>query len=274
MNRSLATMVCATLPGFFALISASEKNKPTPEPPTLVTIQPGDLPIILSAPHGGKRAVPGVTQRKGEGVARFKILSDEWTDQLTAKLADEIENKTGKRPYMVIANFHRKFIDANRPPHLAYETEKAKPVYDAYHEALTKARREVIDRFGAGLVLDIHGQAAELDTIIRGTQNGKTTAHLIERFGRDSLTGKSSLFGQIADHGLAITPPVDSQKKENPAYDGGHIVITYGSMKGGTVDAIQLELGRNLRRPEAATETAKKLAAAIHDYSAPYLPKW
>lgn len=273
MVRSLATLLCALIPGFLLLVTAADQIPTTTAAPSLVTIQSGDLPIIISAPHGGKNTVPGVTPRKGENIALFNSKSDSWTDQLTENLADEIEKKTGKRPYVVIANFHRKFIDANRPPGLAYESKAAKSTYDAYHQGLAESRRDVIARWGCGIILDIHGQAFDADAILRGTKNGKTTTHLIGKFDQKSLVGKSSLFGQLAAQGFQVSPPVNSTNKENPKYDGGHIVRKYGSMSGGTIDAIQLELGRDLRRPEGRAETARKMASAIHEFSKQYLPK-
>jgi len=272
MRKSLISLFCATLPGIFFLVSAEEKGTEPKRQEPLVVIESGDLPIILSAPHGGRRPVPGVAPRKGQDVPRFVARSDSWTDELTEKLADEIEKNTGQRPYVVIAKFHRKFIDANRPPERAYESEAAKETYEAYHKALADAREEVIARWGTGILLDIHGQAAELDTIIRGTRNGETVTHLIEKFNQDSLIGKSSLLGHLSAQGLTVHPPVNSTQNEHKSYSGGHIVGTYGSGKGGTLDAIQLELGRNLRRPAAHSDTAKKLATAIQNFTRQYLP--
>ena len=241
-------------------------------PDRLVTIEPGDLPIILSAPHGGHNEIPGVPARRGEGVAQFKNRSDSRTDELADKLADALESKLGKRPYIVIARFHRKYLDANRRASGAYESENAKEVYDTYHHALASARREVTRRWGHGMLLDIHGQSAKPKTIIRGTQNGKTTRHLVNRFGHVALRGETSLFGQLANQGFAVIPAVDSTDQEHPAYDGGYIVRTYGSEFGGTVDAIQLELGIELRSPEVIAATANKLADAIAAFASEYLP--
>lgn len=240
--------------------------------PSLVTIEIGDLPIILSAPHGGADAVPDVPAREGEGVRRFVRTSDYRTQQLTELLADAIEKKLGKRPYIVAARFHRKYIDANRPAKDAYESDEAKPHYDAYHAALAAARADVTKRFGRGLLIDIHGQGTTPHVIYRGTQNGKTTKHLVEKYGRDSLIGGESLFGQIAARGITVIPPVDSDKNESPSYNGGYIVRTYGSADGGTIDAIQLELGRELRTEKNASDTADKLAAAIAAFAKQHLP--
>lgn len=272
MKRTLTTLLCALLPGFYLLLSAGEKAEIPARKNPLVTVEKGELPIILSAPHGGGLTIPGVEPRKGEGVRLFRNKADQWTDELTAKIANEIEKTTGKRPYVVIANFHRKFIDANRPSHLAYESQNAKPVYDEYHNALAEARLEVNERWGSGLIVDIHGQASQLDTIIRGTKNGKTVSHLLKNFGRKSLVGKPSLFGQLAEAGFSVNPPVGSQNKEPSSYNGGYIVQKYGSMSGGAIDAIQLELGRNLRRPDSNDVTAKKIAFALQNFATTHLP--
>jgi N-formylglutamate amidohydrolase/glutamine amidotransferase PdxT len=238
----------------------------------LVTSLAGDLPIILSAPHGGRDAVPDVPVRLGKGVEKFVPKSDADTDRLTAELADAIAKVTGKRPYVVIARFHRKFIDANRAPELAYESDNAKATYEAYQQAIVEARQKIIDRWGSGILLDIHGQALAANTIFRGTQNGKTAAHLVKQFGEDALTGEKSLFGQLAKQGFTVVPPIDSHDEENH-YIGGYIVTTYGSASGGTFDAIQLELGKALRSAVERTKTVEKMSLAITAFAEDYLPK-
>lgn len=242
------------------------------KPNSLVTIEAGELPIILSAPHGGRDAIPGVPVRRGKGVKLFNPRSDFNTDQLTEKLANAIEKKLGKRPYVVIARFHRKYLDANRRVKDAYESDKARAAYDTYHQALARARRDVIKRWGRGMLFDIHGQGANPKAIFRGTQNGKTTTHLIKRFGKEALVGETSVFGQLVKQGLPVIPAIGSTDRENPAYNGGYIVATYGSRSGGTLDAIQFELGRELRASKATSATAKKMADAVAVFARKYLP--
>ncbi|MFT6182371.1 MAG: hypothetical protein ACI9NQ_001809 [Paracoccaceae bacterium] len=53
---------------------------------------------------------------------------------------------------------------------LASESEAAKPAYDVYHKALAEARRDVIARWGHGIIFDIHGQVFDADAILRGTK--------------------------------------------------------------------------------------------------------
>lgn len=239
----------------------------------LVATEQGQLPIILSAPHGGRVAIPDVAERTGDGVSAFRTVQDVNTDKLVERLADALEKKLGKRPYTVIAHFHRRYVDANRPENDAYESKNAKLFYDTYHQALHQARVEVIQRWGRGLLLDIHGQAAEPEAIFRGTQNGKTVTHLVKRFGEEALIGETSLFGVLAERGVSLLPAVGSAAHEDPRYDGGYTVLTYGSSSGTTLDAIQLEFGRDLRSSSAVTGTATRLADAIAAFAQEYLPR-
>jgi N-formylglutamate amidohydrolase len=238
----------------------------------MTTVAAGGLPIILSAPHGGRAAIPGVPVRTGDGVARFNPRTDTNTDILTEKLADALEQKLGKRPFVVIARFHRKYIDVNRRPQDAFESVQARPTYEAYHAAIASARKEVTARWGRGIVLDIHGQASQPGVVFRGTQNGKTVTHLLSRSGREAVYGETGLFGQLAKQGFAVFPPVGSSAPESLNYTGGHIVGTHGSRSGGTIDAIQLELGTKYRDSKAIGEVAEKLANAITAFAKSYLP--
>lgn len=254
-----------------AWLFLSRLDAQTPE--KLFSVEVGDLPIILTAPHGGSKAIPGVPERHGKEVDFFKSATDAFTDQLTEKLADAIEAKMGKSPYVVIARFHRKYLDANRRARDAFESQEAATVYSAYHKAIADARNEVINRWGGGALFDIHGQGAEPRAIFRGTQNGKTTTHLVSRFGREALNGETSLFGLLAKQDVQVIPAIGTTGPERPEYAGGYTVITYGSSSGGTFDAIQLELGRDLRAPGANADTANKLANAIKEFYIQYLPQ-
>ena len=94
------------------------------------------------------------------------------------------------------------------------------------------------ERWGHGILLDLHGQAADPQAIFRGTQNGLTTTHLTNRYGDEALIVKTSLFGQLGQQNFKVIPAVDAADREHNRYDGGFTVVTYGSGRGGTIDAI------------------------------------
>jgi N-formylglutamate amidohydrolase len=242
------------------LATAGEKKL---EAGDLIAIQEGGLPVILSAPHGGQGEIPGVVARKGEGLQKgasgFRTERDVNTDLLAFELASELERKLGKKPYFVVAKFHRRYIDANRPADIAVEDPKARQVYDVYHQTLKQFCGEVQKVFGHGLVLDIHGQSSARDTVFRGTQNGKTDRALVQRVGDKAHAGPESFCGLLASHGMTVKPTDTS--RETAGFTGGYIVQTCGSHEG--IGAIQLEFGSDLRTKAILKTTAAKAADAI-----------
>lgn len=243
------------------------------EPDRLVTISAGKVPIILSAPHGGRTPVPGVPVRIGQGVPDFVTVLDNNTHELAELIAKVVEKRFGGRPYLVAARFERRFIDANRPETGAFESEQAKPYYRAYHQALENFTKEVQKKWKRGLLLDIHGQGTFRDALVRGTNNGKTVELLIQRHGRAALIGSKSLFGRFAGAGYKVVPPVDSEELEDRRYSGGYIVRTYGSHQGNGIDAIQLEFGSELRRTANLAKTASVLGEALEHFCRDFLPE-
>lgn len=239
----------------------------------LVEVRRGDLPIIISAPHGGRLGIDKAPLRTGkaEGIKQFATVRDGGTDQLAKAVSQAIERKSGRRPHLIVAHFSRRFVDANRPAEWAYESEPAGLVYEAYHESIKRARDWVLEEFDQGILIDIHAQGADRDTIFRGTRNKATVKHMLSKFGEDAFEGKRSIFGLLTERGYRIFPAPGNPATEHKSYNGGYITGTYGSMKGGTIDSIQLEFGYNQRSPERIKQTAEDLADALMIYTREYL---
>jgi N-formylglutamate amidohydrolase len=271
MSRVFA-LLAFVLPVSVALAPAADEPK-APDPRDFVTVQKGTLPVILSAPHGGTKKVPDVPVRVGKGVPNFYTVRDEYTSELTEKLAAELERLLDGKPWVVIARFSRKHLDVNRSAEDGYESEKAKPYYDAYHDALAAACKAVKQKFGRGLLLDVHCNAAYPTAICRGTLNLKTVSLLKEREGMSAIRGKNSVLGRMEKLGYKVLPSGDAAEtaKEEAKYSGGHIVTTYGSHTGYGIDAIQVEIGERLRDKEKYAATAKDLADAVHVFHDAYL---
>jgi N-formylglutamate amidohydrolase len=229
------------------------------------------LPIIVSAPHGGRQPVAGANVRRGVGVAQFTTGRDHNTDELAEKVGAQLAVRLGAKPFLLIARCERKYLDINRPPNRAYESAEAKLYYDAYHSALREAHATVRRQWGSGLLLDIHGQSAEGDTIYRGTNNGKSVISLTQRFGTAAIIGPKSIFSRLEESGYKVLPPTAGPNKED-RYTGGYIVQTYGSHQQSGIDAIQLEFGARLRARANLERVATDLADAITVFAQAYLP--
>jgi N-formylglutamate amidohydrolase len=223
----------------------------------LVSATPGTLPLLLTVPHDGGQSLGAVPPR-----TRGTVLRDAGTADLAERVAGALHGRTGARPFLVVARFSRKFLDANRTEAEAMESDLALPAYLAYHGRIAAYVAELKAMHPQGaLMVDVHGQSQAPDTIFRGTRAGLTTQRLLQRFGAAALQGERSLIGLLAARGYQVHPGVGAEHlREDPRYAGGHTVATYGSHHAHGVDAIQLEFGKNTRaRPQLAADVADAL---------------
>lgn len=245
----------------------------------LTHYQRGTLPIILTSPHGGTKAIPGVPKRIGKNpetgaaIAQFWTLQDDGTNEIAFAVSDNLYQLLGARPYIVAADFDRKYIDANRPGGLAaYENPNAKQYYDFYHNKIREYINEIKRQFGdKAILVDIHGQGSDGNTIYRGTRDKTTVKRLIARDGIQAFTGPQSIMGILAQKGNAVYPSnANNSAAEKGIYSGGFTVGNYGSNNANGIDALQLENGWNLRRSDRE-EFSQDLAEAIAGFYAEYL---
>jgi N-formylglutamate amidohydrolase len=210
--------------------------------------------------------MPGVPiRRKGTTVTDAK------TFELTETLAKGLENLLGRKPYIVAANFDRKYIDANRAESAAFEDPRAKPVYDAYHTHIRQFVDELRRQYPNGaLLLDIHGQSQDPATVHRGTRDSLTVERLVKNHGMAALVGSNSIFGRLQARGYTVYPPNTplGNPPEDRRFNGGYIVAAYGSNNQDGIDAIQLEIGILLREDWTF---AKALVEAIGIFYKYYL---
>lgn len=224
-------------------------------------VQEGELPILLTAPHGGKLSIQNIQERK-KGVN----IRDAYTFELTLGISKALHDKIGKSPYIVAAHCNRKYIDFNRTKEEAYEDESMKPIYEKYHEYIaefiSKIKQQLSDE--KKLLIDIHGQGSDFNTIFRGTQDKITVTSLLAQYGEDALTGPSSIMGILSAKGYTLFPSVlDNHTIEHASFNGGFTVGCYGSHNEDGIDAIQLEFGKSFRLPKNMNHTAQDMASAI-----------
>ena len=244
-------------------------------PDELVRVARGELPILVTAPHGGQEPIPGVAPRNVKDPG-LRAASARWggavdsrdggTEALALALAEEIRKLTGRSPYVVVAKFHRRYVDANRPMALALENDAAKPYYLHYHRTIRGFVDEIRGRHPAGLLLDVHGQAKLPDALARGTRNGRSITKLYRRAGADGITGPKGLFGLLEAQGFRVAPSNKDRIGSDPevrGLDGGYTVATYGSDNADGIDAFLLEFGTVYRRADRVARTAAEAARAV-----------
>lgn len=241
---------------------------PTVQAQTYVRIEPGELPIILSAPHGGYLVPLNIKDRTCAGCT---TIADAFTLELTDELSRALFDLTGKRPHVVINLLDRIKLDANREIEEAADGDpRAEAAWHVYHDALSAARQRVTADFGKGLVLDIHGHGHDIqrlelgylpdedelrvsDTDLNASRGARNTINSLVATNPNGYTfaelirGPKSLGQMYLERGY---PSVPSQNTPfplvgEPYFAGGYITQQHGSRNGGVIDAVQLEANRH-----------------------------
>lgn len=259
-----------------------------------VAVQLGELPLIISAPHGGTLRPAEIAKR-----STGKNTGDAFTADLAWLLSAELEDATGLRPHMVVNNLHRSRLDANREIVEAAEGDpRAEEAWLEYHTAIEAAQDRVVEDHLSGLYIDLHGHSHDIqrvevgyllldfelslsnDELDEGTNcqvslsdttpiacAEKSSVHeLTSRTGGRSLSvllhGEMGLGSMLEIDGV---PAVPSEETVSPLdgedyYNGGYSTIRHGSRDGGTISGVQLEMPSDIRQSSADRED---LAALI-----------
>jgi N-formylglutamate amidohydrolase len=205
-----------------ALVATSSRAY---EASSMIEARAGTLPLLLTVPHDGTEPLGTIAARSNGQTVR-----DMNARLLAERIATALEKKTGKRPYLVIAKFSRKYLDVNRPEAEAMESRDALPAYRAYHDQVKAYVAEMKAKYPKeALLVDVHGQGAAANTTFLGTRGGLTSKRSLDRIGSQPL-------------------------REDARYSGGYTVFEYGSHKAGGIDAIQLEFGLSQRNSAAFAE--------------------
>jgi hypothetical protein len=247
----------------------------------------GDLPIIVSAPHGGYVEAMEIPDRT-YGV----IVQDRNTQELIRQIAAEAFQRTGRHPHIVICRLHRTKLDANREVvEAAQGNPFAERAWKEYHGFIEEAKQAVTTEHGSGLYLDLHGhghaiQRLELGYLLSGSELGLPDdqlngASLIAKSSIRALAaqtdttfvglirGPTSLGGLLQVGGFPTVPsPSQPHPGGEPYFSGGHDTWRHGSRDGGTVSGIQIEANfTGVRDTEASREAfAEAVTLAIETY--------
>jgi hypothetical protein len=222
----------------------------------------GDMPVIISAPHGGALKPAEIPDRK-----RGEFVSDACTEETARAIQQVCHDWLGRHPHVIISRLERRKVDCNRDiEEGAGEDALARQAWSEYHQFIGAARSNVLTRTGKGLFIDLHGQSnpikrVELGYCLNGDQLANAdsvlnqpayaAASTIWNLTRTTrrpfaalLRGKNSFGALLAAEGY---PAVPSPAMPNPGpgnfyFDGGYNVRRYGSADGGAIDGLQMEL--------------------------------
>ncbi|MCF8346235.1 MAG: hypothetical protein K9G38_03415 [Bacteroidales bacterium] len=258
----------------------------------------GNMPLIISVPHGGYEIPEDIPEREG----RVAKNQDIYTIKIAQIIKDSIYARTGEYPFIIINHIHRTRLDANRSiVEAAKGNKEAEKIWNEFHDRIVNAKETVNRHFGTGLLIDLHGHRHKDDRIELGymlsgeelrldpdfLNSGLLNEYLsIRRLASDNagmvpldelIRGPASLGAMIEKRGQKVVPspgtpyPLEGER----FFSGGYNTGRHGSSKGGSIDAIQIEIGLVTRTvPQLREEVARDIAFSLLEFlSTNYFPE-
>ena len=221
----------------------------------------GNLPLVLSAPHGGYEKPDEISDR---------ILGSKNQDmntlETTLAIRQAIFDSTGKYPYVIINRLHRIKLDPNRDLEIATQEDSIATLsYNEFHKFIDIAEKDVEAKFGRGLYFDIHAhrhneQRIELGYLLESEIlvfddadlddplfiEKSSIRNLMKRTPytfSEIIRGDESLGALFERHGYTTVPsPGIKEPGTEFFFSGGYNTANHGSQPGNNFDGIQIEL--------------------------------
>ena len=256
------------------------------------TYYPGNIPVILSIPHGGDIS-PSEISNRTYGVT----VTDSNTIELGIAIRNYFYSNYNIRPYVIINNLKRTKLDANRDKAEAAQNNiYAERAFDEFHFYIAKAREDIISKFNTGILFDIHGHginpdgfndlrtwigylltADELnnsnDYIDQNISiNDVSIYSLLNSSGQtlsQLLSGPNSLGALFENNNYTALPSPESRSPEGMRYfSGGYNTFRYGTNREFNFSSIQLEFPfQGLRdTPQSRTQFSSIFVDLVQEY--------
>jgi N-formylglutamate amidohydrolase len=261
----------------------------------------GNLPIIITAPHGGRLEPTAIPDRN---CATCTTVMDGNTMELAYQIDTAIQQAFGCFPHIVVNQLHRIKLDANREiVEAALGNTDAETAWREWHNFIQNAKNQAKNAFGRGLLIDLHGHGhtvqrleigyistdADLrlsDSVLSTPQYSRILSiknlvlNNLNRFTAAQLLRGEFALGTLL--GAKNFPSVPSQQDPAPQigdayFNGGYNTFRHGSRDSTTIDALQIECNftgvrntyENRRRFATELATALKTYFAKHYFVTP-----
>jgi N-formylglutamate amidohydrolase len=239
---------------------------------------PGDMPLVISAPHGGREKPDEIPTRE-QGVVQM----DTNTQELARTIAEVTLARTGHRPHLIICRLHRQKLDANREvEEAAAGSPVAGKAWGEYHAFIEQALAAAIKQSGKAFFFDLHGQGHADKRIELGYLHSVTTLGFPEatlnqpdiagsgslrRIAEKSklpyvalLRGPRSLGAVLEARGFPCTPSPERPVPNVPYFQGGYTVRRHVAPEA-PVAGLQIEC--NLEGLRDTAENRRRFAEAL-----------
>jgi len=244
----------------------------------------GNLPIIISVPHGGYLKPENIPDRDLGTPGR----QDTGTQELAREIVAEFRDRTGKVPHVIINRLHRSKLDANRELFDAAQDDPvASRAWKEYHDFIDSAEHQIQREFRLGLYIDLHGhrhtlQMVELGYLLVANQLKMSDVEIDSAIPSAStsfsvilkdetmplsqlLRGPRSLGAAFEQKGFATVPsPAHPHPDGQPYFSGGYNLEQHSSFSGKQMMGIQVETPTGIREDDSRRrEFAKAFVASV-----------
>jgi hypothetical protein len=248
----------------------------------------GELPIIVSAPHGGAIEPAAIPTRTGN----VTTVADANTQELAREIGSAFRSEIGRAPTVIIMRLHRRKIDANREiVEAAQGNPAAERAWYEYHGFIEATRPAIVDAQREGFYIDLHGHGHPINRVelgyrlsvndLKGSDQALDAASMVE---------KSSIRARVAASGIPHSqllrgpnglgtlfelrgfPSVPSAAQPHPGdapyFTGGYSTNRHSSRDGSLISGVQIEANRPGIRdtPENRRRFAAALLTVLRDW--------
>ena len=249
----------------------------------------GDMPLVISVPHGGSLKPAEVPNRECAGITTVR---DTYTIEMAEAIQQEMMERYGKTPYIIISNIARTKVDLNRALEEATcNNEEVRQTWHDFHSFVDHALELSVQEFGKTLYIDLHAHGHDIQRLELGYNLGAAslgkvyTGTDLEQLGAESSLGNllnngahdiqglllgDHAFGTLmADRGMPSVPSKQDPypMANEPFFNGGFNTRQYTSPTYPEVAGWQIETNSNARNNSQRRSTfAKAFCESYFDY--------
>jgi N-formylglutamate amidohydrolase len=217
--------------------------------------QEGNIPLIISVPHGGSFKVENIPDRTS-GIYGIDRETISLAFELKKKIIKvfQFNSKEIKSPSHIISKVERLKIDFNRKELEAFHVKSslAKELYQFYHSKIRELISYNLNAFQRSLLIDIHGfdkanrpRGFRDVELVLGTNNLETMfKDKISKQDRD-INFRGNIVKKFNDLNISIAP--GHPRRREYVLKGGYIVQKYGASRIEDSQAIQIEFSDTIR---------------------------
>jgi N-formylglutamate amidohydrolase len=260
-----------------------------------IEFRAGNLPIIITAPHGGRLEPASIPNRS---CAACLTDMDVNTMELAYQIDTALRQVFGCFTNIIINRLHRKKLDANREiVEAANGSADAEVAWQEWHQYIQAAKNDIVKRYGRGILIDLHGhghtiQRLELGYLLNGSDFRLSDSIISTPQYRDRSSIKNLVLNNLNGFNAAQLirgtfalgtllaaknfPAVPSQQDLAPNvgddyFNGGYNTVRHGSRDSTKIDAIQIEC--NLTGVRNTYENRNRFAIELANALKVYLAK-